>query len=68
MADSNQSGPVLRIRYLGDGHQTEFYIPFKIFTPNDVEVYVDSHLETDSKAYPSGSGGTKCSDGCGLTA
>jgi hypothetical protein len=48
MADSNQSGPVLRIRYLRDSNQTEFYIPFKIFTPNDVDVYVDSHLEADS--------------------
>jgi hypothetical protein len=37
MADSNQSGPVLRIRYLGDGNQTDFYIPIKIFSPNDVK-------------------------------
>jgi hypothetical protein len=48
MVDCNQSGPVLRIKYLADGNQTEFYIPFKIFSPNDVEVYVDSQLETDS--------------------
>jgi hypothetical protein len=45
MVDPNQSGPVLRIKYLADGNQTEFYIPFKIFSPNDVEVYVDSQLE-----------------------
>ena len=48
MVDSNQPGPVLRVKYRGDGKQTEFYIPFRIFSPNDVEVYVDSNLETDS--------------------
>ncbi len=48
MVDSSQSGPVLRIKYLADGNQTEFYIPFKIFSPNDVEVYLDSHLQADS--------------------
>ena len=48
MADSNQSGPVLRIKYLADGNQTEFYIPFRIFSPNDVEVYLDSYLQSDS--------------------
>jgi hypothetical protein len=50
--DFNQSDVVLRIQYLADGKQVEFYIPFPIFSPNDVEVYTNAVLQTDTYDIP----------------
>ena len=50
MTDSMQSAT--RIQYIADGKQVEFYIPFTIFSPSDVEVYTNSVLQTDTYSIP----------------
>src|SRR4249920_226619 len=50
--DSKQSATILRIQYVADGKQVEFYIPFTIFSPNDVKVYTNAVLQTDTYYIP----------------
>ncbi|HRK95646.1 MAG TPA: phage tail fiber protein, partial [Rhodospirillales bacterium] len=35
-----------RVQYVGDGGQTEFFFPFAIFRPEQVEVFLDGERHT----------------------
>lgn len=41
MTATEQASSPLTVRYTGDGDQTEFFIPWPLFSPDNVQIYLD---------------------------